>query len=212
MTEPLTPASANRAEVRASKRPAFQFYPSDWRTDPGLRLCSIPARGLWIEMLCLMHEGEPYGHLTRQGNPLTSVALARLCGEAVGDIEQWLAELRDNGVYSLSDAGAIVSRRMVRDEQIRSTRAAGGELGKEHGQKGARHGKKGGRPRKQKTPVAETVRGVSAETARGVSEPPPSSSSSSSSVEEPSQEREPLRVVTHVGMHARDGSTIGVRS
>jgi hypothetical protein len=66
-----------------SKRPAFQFYPSDWRNDPGLRLCSCGARGLWADMLCLMHEGEPYGHLTVFGRPIEPQALARLVGESL---------------------------------------------------------------------------------------------------------------------------------
>ena len=29
------------------KRPAFQFYPSDWRKDMALQSCSVAARGLW---------------------------------------------------------------------------------------------------------------------------------------------------------------------
>jgi len=33
----------------ASKRPAFQFYPGDWRRDTALQSVSLAARGLWIE-------------------------------------------------------------------------------------------------------------------------------------------------------------------
>jgi hypothetical protein len=32
-------------------------------------MCSIGARGLWMEMMCIMHEGEPYGHLLVSGDP-----------------------------------------------------------------------------------------------------------------------------------------------
>ena len=159
-----------------TKRPAFQFYPSDWRTDPGLRLCSIAARGLWIEMLCLMHEGEPYGHLTVQGRQISSDMLARLVGEPPASVKKWLKELEENDVFSLSEEGVIFSRRMVRDEEVRERRAAGGEAGASHGKKGASHGVKGGRPRGKKPPSGDEE--------RGVSKPPPSSSSSSSSSEE----------------------------
>lgn len=130
------------------KRPSFQFYPSDWRTDPGLRLCSGPARGLWIEMLCLMHEGEPYGHLTLGGEPISDARLARLHGEPVNDVVAWREELRDCGVYSTTATGVIFSRRMLRDEDLRELRA-------KSGQKGAEHGQKGGRPPKQKTPKSK---------------------------------------------------------
>ena len=46
------------------KRPAFQFYPGDWLHDTAVRACSLAARGLWIDMLSLMHQGHPYGNLT----------------------------------------------------------------------------------------------------------------------------------------------------
>lgn len=156
-----------------SKRPAFQFYPSDWRNEAGLRLCSIGARGLWVEMMCLMHDGAPYGHLTVVGRPISPEALARLVGEGAVPVKRWLAELRDNEVFSETEHGVIYSRRMVRDEGLREARATGGSAGGQHGHKGASHGQKGGRPRKEKPPLEVT--------GRGVTEPPPSSSSSSSS-------------------------------
>lgn len=158
-----------------SKRPAFQFYPSDWRNDAGLRLCSIAARGLWIEMMCLMHDATPYGHLTVMGRAIAPEALARLAGESVAAVKRWLVEMEQNDVFSRTDEGVIFSRRMVRDEEIREARAAGGPAGAVHGHKGASHGSKGGRPRKDKPPFDENQ--------RGVSDPPPSSSSSSPSPE-----------------------------
>ncbi|WP_336974202.1 hypothetical protein [Sphingobium aromaticiconvertens] len=131
-----------------AKRPSFQFYPSDWRTDVGLRLCSGPARGLWIEMLCMMHEGEPYGHLTLGGEAISDTRLARLHGEPEAEVTRWREELRVNNVYSITSGGVIFSRRMIRDEQLRELRASSG-------QKGAEHGKKGGRPPKPKTPKSK---------------------------------------------------------
>jgi len=159
-----------------SKRPAFQFYPADWRNDAGLRLCSLPARGLWLEMMCLMHDGQPYGHLTVLGRAMSPEALARLVGEGVAPVKRWLTELEQNQVFSRDCDGAIFSRRMVRDEDIRDRRASGGDAGAAHGAKGASHGIKGGRPRKEKPPLPADE--------RGVSNPPPSSSSPSPSSEE----------------------------
>ena len=40
-------------------QPWIKFYPRDWRGDQALRVVSLAARGLWIEMLSIMHEGQP---------------------------------------------------------------------------------------------------------------------------------------------------------
>lgn len=162
------------------KRPSFQFYPSDWRTDTALQFCSLPARGLWIEMMCIAHECEPYGHLVVNGKPMTTAQIGRLVGISEKECTKLLAELFEAGVPSKSDMGVIFSRRMVADEEIRNKRAAGGHAGAEHGKKGASHGGKGGRPTKQEThqetPLSTEARGVIEPPIK----PPPSSSSSSS--------------------------------
>ena len=48
---------------RSMDNPWMKFYTADWRSDPALRMCSMAARGLWVEMICLMHEATPYGQL-----------------------------------------------------------------------------------------------------------------------------------------------------
>lgn len=157
----------------AKKRPAFQFYPADWRSDVELRSCSLAARGLWIDLMCVMHNSEPYGHLTLNGRAMTPAQIVNQIGGSVGNIRKLLDELIANGVARCTDEGVIFSKRMVDDERKRNVRANGGAAGAEHGAKGAEHGKKGGRPAKQKggseTPLAASPK------------PPPSSSSSSSS-------------------------------
>lgn len=152
------------------KRPAFQFYPADWRKDMALQSCSVAARGLWVDMLCIAHECEPYGHLTVNGKPMTPAQIGRHTGLTERECSKLVAELEEAGVLSRADDGAIFSRRMVRDEEIRQSRAEGGKAGSEHGAKGAEHGKKGGRPRKETGDKKPPL------------EPPPSSSSSASAV------------------------------
>ena len=111
------------------KRPSFQFYPADWLRDTGLRLCSTGARGLWIDMICYMHEGNPYGYLKVANKVILPENLARMVGETLDVVEGWLAELREAGVYDIDEDGSICSRRMIRDEEVRQARAAGGKLG-----------------------------------------------------------------------------------
>jgi len=111
------------------KRPSFQFYPSDWLRDTALRSCSLGARGLWIDMICFMHEGNPYGHLKVGNKVILPSNLASMVGATLPEVEGWLDELRQAGVYELADAGEIYSKRMVRDEHLRNKRAEGGKLG-----------------------------------------------------------------------------------
>ncbi len=132
------------------KRPAFQFYPADWRKDSALQSCSVAARGLWIEMLCIMNECKPYGHLAINGKAMSVAQLARLIGETEKVVKGLLNELESAGVFSRTEQGGIYSRRMVNDEWLRNIRAEGGKGGKEFGKLGAEHGCKGGRPNKVK--------------------------------------------------------------
>jgi hypothetical protein len=52
-----------------------------------------------------------------------------MVGATEREVNGWLAELGDAGVFSRGEAGQIYSRRMVRDEHIRAVRAAAGKLG-----------------------------------------------------------------------------------
>lgn len=111
------------------KRPSFQFYPGDWLRDAALRSCSTAARGLWMDMLCFMHEGSPYGYLKVNHKVILPANLARMTGLTFEETEGCLAELREAGVFQEDTDGAIFSKRMIRDEEIRNKRATGGHLG-----------------------------------------------------------------------------------
>jgi hypothetical protein len=99
--------------------PWMKFYPSDWRADQTLRICSLAARGLWIECMCIMHEAEPYGHLAIKGKPVTNAQLAILSGTDPATVATLLTELEEAGVFSKNRVGVIYSRRMTRDEKKR---------------------------------------------------------------------------------------------
>jgi len=111
------------------KRPSFQFYPSDWLRDTALRTCSLAARGLWIDMICYMHEGNPYGVLKVNQKVILAPNLAVMIGATLPETEGWLDELESAGVFDRGENGEIMSRRMIRDESLRNARASGGKLG-----------------------------------------------------------------------------------
>lgn len=98
------------------RQPYMKFYCSDWRGDPRLRMCSLAARGLWIDLMSYAHEGEPYGHLTIDGKVPDLPGIAALVARPLKEVKAAIAELEERNVFSRADNGAIISRRMVRDK------------------------------------------------------------------------------------------------
>lgn len=94
--------------------PFMKFYTSDWRSDPRLKMCSPAARGMWIEMICLMHEATPYGHLLVHGQTPNEAQLASLTGISTAELPHLVAELERLGVFSRTREGVIYSRKLVR--------------------------------------------------------------------------------------------------
>lgn len=134
-----------------AKRPAFQFYPSDWLNDLGLRQCSPMARGVWVDLMCLMHDGEPYGHLATKSGELTIPWLANRLGMRKGILLQCIGELQNFDVFSRNSSGIIHSRRMVRDEEIRAKRSDGGWLSQSNQQNSTSEGTPKGTPEGRST-------------------------------------------------------------
>ena len=120
------------------KLPAFQFYPGDWMKDPSLRSCSLPARGLWIDLLCLMHESPVRGFLMLTKDvAMHDEHIARCVGADQEVVTCLVGELINNGVMdfepvTISDGSkinAIKSRRMVAEESKREKCSAAGIRG-----------------------------------------------------------------------------------
>lgn len=112
-----------------SETPWLKFYPTDWRADPALRMCSLAARGLWIEMLALMHEATPYGYLLVSGRSPTDAQLAVLVGAPSEQIPGLLGELEAAGVFSRTKEGAIYSRKMTRTAKKAAVARKNGKMG-----------------------------------------------------------------------------------
>lgn len=113
-----------------SKNPWFKWYPSDWRGDSLLRACEPMSRYVWMEMIGLMHEAEPYGHLILGGRAMDYETLSRVIGVDVQVVKRAVKELESRGVFSRTDKGVIFSRRMIRDEErAKKARENGGKGG-----------------------------------------------------------------------------------
>ncbi|NBW77378.1 MAG: winged helix-turn-helix domain-containing protein [Sphingomonadaceae bacterium] len=108
-------AGRGRKERGVSGRRWLKFWPQDWQRDPALRSCCVAARGIWIDLICIAHEGTPYGHLTINGKPITTRQIGTITGAGEREAAKLMQELEDAGVFSRTDDGVIYSRRMVRD-------------------------------------------------------------------------------------------------
>jgi hypothetical protein len=111
------------------KMPSMQFYPADWRKDPGVQALDYFERGVWFEMLCLMHESAERGVLLLNGNPMPETALSRVLGLDNQILNQTLTTLLNYGVASVREDGALFCRRMVKDEELCQIRREAGKLG-----------------------------------------------------------------------------------
>ncbi|MGD0052591.1 MAG: hypothetical protein ABSD03_12380 [Vulcanimicrobiaceae bacterium] len=113
-------------------QPYLALYTRDWRSDPRLRASSLAARGLWADLLSLMHEATPYGYLVVADRRCGLRDAAFIAAQVVAPkaaVVRALKELVAKNVCSVDDDGTIFSRRMVRDEKKRSTYAANGRAG-----------------------------------------------------------------------------------
>lgn len=134
------------------KRPSFQFYPGDWAANPNLKRCTFAEKGIWLEVMCLMHDQAEYGVLRW---PLKEVAEAVKCRAA--ELQALVRKGVLKGDDKLLDAPFIYtprsgrkdgepvtliptqpgpvwySSRMVKDEYVRTIRGEGTRFGDDKG-------------------------------------------------------------------------------
>lgn len=114
----------------AEKLSWFKFYPGDWRKDVELSRVSKSAKGVWIDMLCLMFECPARGILAdADGKPWCDEEVAQLIGGPQTQVLTHISELVAKGVARRNDRGAIFNARFVRDEQKRRKCSDAGILG-----------------------------------------------------------------------------------
>jgi hypothetical protein len=98
----------------------FKFFTGAWLKDPALRACSPAARGLWIDLLCLMSEAPRRGYLeTARGQPYSDELLAKLTGMSQDEVSRLKSEIVTLQVASQTRRGTLYSRKMSRDEEQR---------------------------------------------------------------------------------------------
>ncbi len=115
-----------------AKLPFMQLFTGDWLKDPLLSLCAPATRGIWIDLICAMHECDRSGeiHGTRE-------QLARVARCSPAEIDAALNDLRDSGAADVkscdanvtacnanvtlrNDVVTVINRRMQREHKSRN--------------------------------------------------------------------------------------------
>ena len=113
----------------AGREPAFQFYPNDWLGDPELRLCSAATRGVFIDLMCLMHKSKVYGKLLINGSSPSQGTLKTLLRIHHKTYHKAFKELLEYGVLKVDSEGVYYNARMIKDKALREMRRECGRLG-----------------------------------------------------------------------------------
>ena len=113
----------------AKKLPYLKFYVNDWLADEALQACSLAARGLWIQLVCLMYKSEKRGCLAIGGKVPTCGQIARMARATPKEVGTLLDELNDMGVSSTDEDGFVYCRRMIRDFNLSEKRYKAGKNG-----------------------------------------------------------------------------------
>jgi len=104
----------------------FQFDPARWLNNPALRLCSLEARGLWIDMLAIMANNG--GSIPQKIGMYSHDVVAALTGVDSEKVAELFVELGGAGIFK-HVAGKISSPAMVKSCAFKAKAKASGEEG-----------------------------------------------------------------------------------
>lgn len=104
-----------------AKLPWFKFNPSWWMGDAELSKCSSATRGVWIDLLCAMHQSGRSGELRG-----TTDQIARLARCSTAELTQALTELQATGTADVTFRNndvTVINRLMKREAKARAATA-----------------------------------------------------------------------------------------
>jgi len=110
-----------------AKMPYLPLYTGDWLKDPRLTMCQPASRGVWIDLLCAMHELDRCGELCG-----TAEELAALARCSTVQLLQALTDLQNKRaaeVIQRNGSWVIANRRMLREAVTRRKRQEAGSYG-----------------------------------------------------------------------------------
>jgi len=159
----------------SGKAPSIQFYYKDWLADERLKMCSLKAKGLWIEIICqsvslpipgvFAFKNESKSDQNKSVfEPISEQKLLQMFTGKPSEKRKAFDELKRYGVIKQEVDKAFYVKRVKEDMELRTIRKEAG--------------KKGGNPQLTGKKVGDL------DNQKGKQKPTPSSSSSSSSKKE----------------------------
>lgn len=100
------------------KLPWFKFSPTLWTSDTELSKCTPATRGVWIDLLCAMHQSGRSGELCG-----TTDQIARLARCSTAELTQALTELQTTGTADVTFRNnnvTVINRLMKREAKDRT--------------------------------------------------------------------------------------------
>lgn len=104
-----------------SKLPWFKFFPTWWLGDTELSKCTSATRGVWMDLLCAMHQSGRSGELRG-----TTDQIARLARCSTAELTQALTELQATGTADVTFRNndvTVINRLMKREAKARTDTA-----------------------------------------------------------------------------------------
>lgn len=95
----------------------MKFYPGDWLKDPCLGMCQPATRGIWMDLLAVMHESDRSGVIAG-----TREQIARLCRCSAVELGLALSELSTSKTADVTERNShvtVINRRMQREYKDR---------------------------------------------------------------------------------------------
>lgn len=102
----------------AEKLPFMQLFPGDWLKDPAVRMLSPAARGIWWDLICIMHEGGRSGVVAGTAEML-SRAVGCQASELCGAVNEFQVCNTCGVVQDDNGRITLTNRRMAREAKER---------------------------------------------------------------------------------------------
>lgn len=116
--------------TRSDKLPAIIFYPGDWKKDPGIQALNFEERGIWFELLLIMHDCPRRGFLEINGAAMSDEIIGKILGIHGNKWKKIKRKLEVTGILSIEEkSGTLFNRRMAREEELREKNRKNGKLG-----------------------------------------------------------------------------------
>jgi len=113
----------------SGKAPSFQFYPADWIKDGPLQNCSLEARGLWMDLICMSFHYPQWGVFRTQNGTVSETILLRMCNGNARKLARCFTELKQHNIIKQMEDGTFYVKRVKEDMELSKKRSEAGKQG-----------------------------------------------------------------------------------